>query len=395
MIDRVRIYKENFNIEEKYLILHKWKKTIVKESNNTKYSKNLKNIRLEYYIESKRLIIDGRLINLYKPNMNRVTNFDDLLLEGIKFKDIIEEISYKILVYTSNITKANDFLTTYLKPTLATPKHPNNILEFNVSYVEFCFNIKLESQDQVENYITLFNLIALDKDDKRYVNFVLEKEFNINTGCYIKSKNEYSDVKKQRTTINFYNKLSQLKHRLNTPKEYDIYINETDLNEAKNVLRLEVQVGCKYLYESRKTTGMTKELLNVFNVNFAYETVKQKFEYFIGSSELDFYSIKEAKNKINNDTSLSLTNRQKANLIEYVDLVYNYQQEQYKTLAKIEYDKSRKYQEKLNKLGIHSLYIPEEFGVDFLINPIKLLTKKCMPLLNNNLENFLLNLINI
>jgi hypothetical protein len=106
-----------------------------------------------------------------------------------------------------------------------------------------------------------------------------------------------------------------------------------------------------------------------------------KFEYFIGSPELDFYSINEAKNKINNDIILNLTDRQKANLINYIDSIYNYQQEQYKTLTKIEYEKSRKYQATLNKLGIHSLFIPEEFEVDYLINPIKLLNKKCLTLL--------------
>lgn len=380
MIDRVRIYKENINIEEKYLILHKWKKKMVESSNNTKYTKNLRNIRLEYYLESNRLIIDGRLINLYKLNMDRVTNFDDLILEGIKFKEIIEEISNKILVYTSNMTHANDFFSTYIKPTLSDSKHPNSILNFNVTYVEFCFNIKVESQKQVESYITLFNLIALDKGDKRYSNYVLKNDCKLDSGCYIKSKNEYSDNKKHRTTINFYNKLSQLKNRINTPREYDIYINKTDFEKAENVLRLESQVGCKFLYESRKTTGITKELFNVFDINFAYETVKQKFEYFIGSSELDFYSIKEAKNKINNDTILNLTTRQKANLIEYIDSVYSFQQEQYKTLAKIKYEKSRKYQVTLNKLGIHNLFIPEDFGVDYLINPIKLLNKKVLSL---------------
>lgn len=376
MIDRIRIYKENFDIQEKYLISHKWYKCHVKASGNIKYIKNLKNVKLEYYPESKRLIIDGRLINLYKKDMDRVTNFDDLLSQGVKFKDIIENIGYRLLVYTSNITYDNGFLETYMKPALTLPDYPNNILEFNVTYMEFCFNLKLENQKQVEDYITMLNLITLDKDDRRYINYAIDKNYSLSGGCYVKSNNEFEDNKKYRATINFYNKLSQLKNRINTPKEYDVYITNNDLEKAKNILRLEVQVGKTYLYEYRKNTGITKDLNNFFNIDVAYEIVKQKFEYFLGNSSLDFYSLREAEKHIVNDTSLNLSVRQKENLVNYIKEIGMFQHRQYKSLEKVDYKKSRKHQLMLNKLGIHNLLIPEDLDVNFLINPIKILNEK-------------------
>jgi hypothetical protein len=376
MIDRIRIYKNKFHIEEKYLKSHKWYKSYIKKSNNIKYIKNLKNVRLEYYPRSERLIIDGRLINLYEKDMDRVTNFDDLFLKGIKIKNILENIGYRLLVYTSNITYDNGFLETYFKPALALKNNQHNILEFNVSYIEFCFNLKLESQQQVENYVTLFNLIALDKNDKRYINYAIDNNYSLSSGCYIKSNKSFEKYDKHRATINFYNKYSQLKNRISTPKEYDVYITDKDLDEAKNILRLEVQVGCKYLYEYRKNNGTTNELYNYFDVKLSYEIVKQKFEYFLGDSSLDFYSCKRAVDKIMSDDTIGLSIRQKDNLINYVNQIYRFQHEQYNSLKKVDYKKSRKYHEKLRILGIHNVFIPENLDTDFLINPIKILKER-------------------
>lgn len=331
------------------------------------YIKNLKNLRIFYFPYNQRLIISGRIINFY-GNIGRVTNFDDLLIgnPSLSLRSILNKINLKLLTYTTNMVYNNNFLDTYFNH----ESDRDYITNWNTSRVEYCINLKLESQKLVEAYILMFNLINLAKSDKRYTNFVLKNNLDFSSSCYIKSNGEYKENQKNRTTINFYNKYNQLQHKKKINAKYDT-VTKKELNESKCILRLKVQQGSQSIYEVRKATGLSKSFKNFFDIDNAYGVISEKIKYFFGGA--DFYSYENAKRIIEKS---DLTNIQKQNLIKALSNISKKQAQQLKTGKKVNYTFSQYYKKLLSLLNIHHILIPTEIQEDYLENPIYLIKNK-------------------
>jgi hypothetical protein len=241
-----------------------------------------------------------------------------------------------------------------------------NVLSFKVTYLEVCFNIWLEN-NYVNKYIELFNMIYAAKNDKRYKNYVLEKNLLPYTSFYVKPKGQYRNNLNSNYTINFYNKRMQLEYLINSSK-YNYKISKEDLEISTNVLRLEVQLGYYYLNKVCKEYNLNRTFMEFIDLELCLSILVDKYRFFISQNEkLDFYSYRKAKEIIENTDFLKL--QEKRNLLNHIREKYQYNKKHSNSTVK-------KYKDLLEKLGIHYYFLPTKWGVDYLQSPIKLLINK-------------------
>ncbi|HBF4376048.1 TPA: hypothetical protein KON59_003894 [Clostridioides difficile] len=350
MIDRVNLYK---NIK---LDTSKFSLKLKKNYNEyidfktgeviqyiSSYVLSWNGVSFLYAVNSERIYVTGRLVMLLKQG-NHVHNVDDLY-------NYREEIRQKI----------NNKLRELFNIEL-------DILEFTVASMEVTFNIYNVNADL---YLRLFNQIIKDKADSRYINYVDRNGIDTNTSVYIKSKNNYKSNINKTYTINFYNKLEQLKTLKSKADMYksSININEIDLELATNTLRLEVKCAN---YELKKYGKTFKTYYD--DIYICRDIVLTKYKRFICSTRLDFYNYFEAK-KIVQETNKLKTNSKKK-LLQYLELRY---------AKKKKYSKQelKKYFKMLEALNIAPALIKTVYKTNKLDSPIKLLDKKIEKLMEN------------
>lgn len=406
MIDRVSLYKE-ININTDLLDKRKWHIKENKDTDITLYTRYIEGVKITYIDynckELNKLCINGRFINLSEIK-NKVSNLDDIWqgqVGSIYHEEEIEpdynNIEYdaddnlifpesEYIYYEEQYEQDLDNIIWQINDRLYDLTNTKlNILDFKVSNCEICFNLICNDQKEVEDYITIFNKIFLRRNDKRYINFTLENNIPLYSSYYVKSKSQYLKKRKQCYTVNFYNKLNQLKNRIKEykDKERKNYITDNDLKLAQNILRFEVQCHYSLLSKVSKDNNIdnhTRPLKDFIDIDLCYNIIKDKYKYFIASSDkftyCDFYSLEAAKNQVNNS---DLDQRDKKYLIDYmIRSSKNY---------KISNATKNKYNKILSDLGIHYYFIPKGMNTDKLISPIKLLDAK-IKLLKENKEEF-------
>lgn len=336
-----------------------------------------------YSMDTKKLRVEGRLPNV-STTRNLVHNLDDFLIgqkklvkyeieqieidantlcsqaeydidDNLVFPNQWEEVFYEEYVYDdiySILDKTNLKIYELTGEKL-------DIREFDVSSIEVTFNIF--DVEHVGRYIELFNLIFKNKNDKRYKNYTLETDKPLYSSFYVKSNSNYKKNTNDSYTVNFYNKLDQLEHLEKNPKN-NSNVTNADKRLAKNVLRLEIQVGYK---ELKKTTKKFKQFLDI---DFCADIVTNKYKSFISKDEtLDFYSYKKAKEIIKDTDKLSKSD--KANLLNYIE-------DKHRFNKKFSTQTESKYRGLLATLGIHYYFIPTKWNICHLESPIKLLNTK-------------------
>lgn len=336
-----------------------------------------------YSMNTKKLRVEGRLPNI-ATTRNLVNNLDDFLLgqkklvkceleqieidaitlcnqaeydvdDNLVFPDQWEDVWHEEYVYDdiySILDKTNSKIYELTGKKI-------DIEEFDVAYAEVTFNIF--DVEHVGRYIELFNLIFKDKNDKRYKNYTLETDKPLYTSFYVKSNSNYLKNINDSYTINFYNKLDQLEYLERNPKN-NSNVTDADKRLAKNVLRLEIQVGYK---ELKKTTKKFKQFLDI---DFCAAIVINKYKSFISRDEtLDFYSYKKAK-EIIKDTDI-LSKSEKTNLLNYIEGKHRFNK-------KFSTQTESKYRGLLAKLGIHYYFIPTKWNIEYLESPISMLNDK-------------------
>lgn len=308
------------------------------------YETTINNIWVGYYPKTRKLVISGRYIQLIANNY--IKNFDDLFSCKKDLDNFFDE-------FNNRITKAIDMNV--------------DIRKFKPTRIDFCINI---NTPYVNEYIELFNYCFKKKKSKYHKNFIYEQKKEKYTSCYIKTKQQYDKYENENFTVNFYNKQDQLLFR--QKEDIEKYgrsgITDIDIDEAKNILRLEIQAHYRYLKSISEVFNIvysTRKLTDYFNIDISKEAIKKKIKFFFG--EEDFYSYKAVKQILfNNGYRFTFIP-----IYKYIRKINNNE-----TVSKYEQQKCSKL---LTVLGINAKYfIPKKLGIDFLKNPIKLIDEKIM-----------------
>ena len=297
------------------------------------YNRSINKVYFSYCLETQIFIIEGRLINLTAIE-NKISVLGDLAntVYVVNNKNIVNVVS--LYNEFKNINKLLYKLTNI-----------NLLIEtFKVVKIEYCYNLYTE---QVEEYIKILNKLFDSRPHKYHERYKAPNDYE---SCYItkKRKNKKEKRKLDNYVVNFYNKENEISKRKN--------ITRLDIDNSKNILRLEIKVQSRLL----------KSICNKNNINyktrqfgkFLYQDIskaiiKNKYKYFFGSTDIDFYSYQKAKEIIQNSNS-----KNKNHLLDYI----------YKLIKNNKSNK--KDDEQLLKLGINRILTS---GIDILPNPIKLL----------------------
>ena len=343
MIDKITIYK---HISVDITVFDsKWNEIRNNINEIVGYRIYIKHIEIQYYSKSKTLIINGRLNNILSSStIDRIKNFDDTWTGDIESKQDLDTV----------IDRVNQLLFELLKIN-------TNILEFNLSYIEICCNISLQSQRAVEQYIILFNNSISLQEKKRMVNFVDEKNKSKQSSCYIKTYASYRDKNKYNYQLNYYNKYEQLN---NLKKQYTIP--ESEIEKAKNILRMELQIGCRKLKAEREKYHINKQLKD-FDFFQCKQLIIDYYSRFICKNYnpyVKYVSYETAKKIID-------ANAPDPRLMEYIKYIAKYNKLNQKSDTT-----NRKYIKKLFATGLHFCFMPKQWNIDMLTSPITLLDEK-------------------
>lgn len=347
MIDKVKLFKEIKLDTTKFISAFKfenyWKEVEIDENTGEvlkdsyeidQYRYSYKGVSIRYSNISNKLVFQGKLIDILdgnNENKNLVYNLDDVYSDRFL---IIDKINKKI----------EELIGIEV-----------DIKDFEVSQIEVTFNIY---NVDAPRYIEVFNKVFKEKNSSRYKNYVIENNLSLESSYYVKPKRAYEKNINESYTVNFYNKLDQLRN-LEKNENYSRKITDYDKKLAENTLRLEVQL---YYKELKKISKTFKDYLDI---DFCFNIVKSKYEYFISrNSKLNFYSYKGYKETIEQSTILK--DNEKKKLKKYMKGKYaNNKKEISKTNTK-----------RLNKIGIHETLIDSDYKVNYLESPIELLRQK-------------------
>lgn len=298
------------------------------------YFANKAKVKLKYSAYSQTLYVEGRIISLNTKSY--YLNFDD-------FEDpdsVIEEV-YK---------KANDFINSKLID------YKVNIADMKVTQIEYSFNIKYNI---VTKYIEFLNYLYTQNKFvkyKRYSDYTEKEGNDLNGSFYLKSNGDYKENSLKNFCLNIYDKSNQLanKRLKNIDEHHKSYIKQKDIKKSLNILRIEYKAGYEHIKSICKKYNIQPTLRNLLNEDIAKKETENQLKRFFGAG--DFYSKKTAE-KIIADNNLKIN----------LDI----------PIGELSEYKYKKFRKELEKLGICPYgFIPEEWGISKMDNPIKLILNK-------------------
>lgn len=371
MLDKIKLYKEIELNTSKFSKKFRYKRKfvdpkidietgeVIKDGYNVEhYIYNKDGISIKYIVSSKKLCVQGRLVNILE-NRNLVSNISDyiLLTETNELSVISNLEQFKNTSY-NYIKSCNHIIDKVNKKIQELIGIEVNIEEFIPTEIEVSFNIF--NIINTGNYIELFNLIYVSRKNNNYKNYVLENNLSSKTSFYVKTKSSYKNNKNRLYTVNFYDKRDQLEYlKCNGIKSSNVLDESAIL--ANNVLRLEVQL---YYEELKKRNKIFKYYLDINN---CIEVIIKKYKQFISRNEsLNFYSYKYAKQIIEQTTKLD--SKKKKSLLNYIKEKYSHNKKHSDVTVS-------KYNKMLENLGIHPYFIPTKWKIDYLESPINIIKR--------------------
>lgn len=224
-----------------------------------------------------------------------------------------------------------------------------NLWDFSLRRVDYCVNVDVINQKNVENYIELLKRGKMPGDFnlKVFRDPVSHRSVTYKDSLYLSNK---------AVTINFYNKFEQLIEK--TP-----FVNA---EEARGILRLEVQLKSRKLSEMRR--GIDKGV-PCFDYFINSQISLNSIAYYLKriSQRGDYYTLSEARNIINQS---GLKDKIKVDLIGFINYV-NKKRSLEKALNNKEVLFKRPAEEMLkilDDLGINAVTIPNSWGIAYLPN---------------------------
>lgn len=295
---------------------------------------NKAKVKLKYSDLSQNLYIEGRIISLVTKSY--YLNFDDFENSDDTIKQVIKE--------------ADEFINSKLVDIEVAIAH------MQVIQIEYSFNIKYS---YISEYIEFLNYLYIQNKNKKYRNYAdyTVKNSEEPTGSfYYKTNGDYKQNSLKNFCVNIYNKSVQLKNKRdkNISEFHKSYVKNKDIQESSDILRIECKVGCEYRKSICRRFNIKPTFENFFNKQVAKEATIRQLERCFGTG--DFYS-KKAADKIIAENNLKIN----------LDIPIS---------ESTEY-KYKKQKNKLEELGICPYgFIPEEWGIEKLDNPINLILNK-------------------
>jgi len=341
-----------------------------------KYEYNKMNLTIEYYPNSLSLYVSGKLSN-YSFFRNTRYVLDDLWV-GYYNRDTLPEYEEELGAFTDLNTIFDDINNKLYQLT----NTKLDVRDFTVTRIDPCFNFKTfepfrgydgfkpkyEKLNYAGHYIQLFHKIFKLNPTKGYMNHQVERNLDRHGGFYLRTKTAYTKKNKdgkqvgsnEYRTTNFYCKGYQLQDAKNKAIEKGTYTNITDeaIQEGMNVLRLEVQMGNKELYNLKMNQRSLKYFIDI---DWCRQQILNDYTKHISDDPyVDFVSYKKAQQIIT--TTDKLTPKVKSNLLKYIQ-----------ELSQGGKPTSKAKNKHLIKLGIHWCFIPDKWNIEILQSPILLL----------------------
>jgi len=229
---------------------------------------------------------------------------------------------------------------------------------WTVSRIDYTVNLFSEYVKQC------IELAKKGRDPYRYKDFI-----NLQGSSYRQSKT---------VILNFYDKLDEVRKKIE-PASPNGYL----LNEAENILRIEVQcLGNKKLKHIKDKFKLPTyaNIYDYLKSDIAKEIIFYYYKKVIGTG--DYYSMNEAIKKIQ-DTQWS--NRKKENVIKWLQLIAQARsvsraREQFiagtaikntQTLVKGTYNTFINYIKSCEEIDLNPVTIPKDWKIKYIPNPIK------------------------
>lgn len=361
MVDNIKVFTE---IEIENIDLKKFTPYIGKNQGqsesvsdeidyeSTYYSTDLNRMKLSYFPNSNTLRLSGKLLGF--QSLPRTPNIDDVVESRAEMIDQIRKLSGEVNKYLINAH--------------------TDIFDWHLTRCDFCINVYTPFCGRYLEFFNLFYKYRKTINFKGYKNFTIERNCKLDSSFYLKPAAQYDKNKNQNFTLNIYNKTDQLEsiRKKHLAKFGRSSIKEDEFLASENALRMEVQAHHDYLKKICRENGIrfkTLTLRDLLDIDISRNAVAEKLVQFF--TECDFYSYDAALKKIR-ESEIKLTPKFK----EYLSAI-----SRKKKVDSVFYSK------KLKDMGIFPyMFIPKNWGIDKLENPIKMIDRKIHKMEINDLK---------
>lgn len=336
MVDFIKV---NQPVPIEFLNMSKWEECTYKSKRTGQIEKGLRTfigkLNVTYSLLTQTMYVKGRLINIVEKSY--YLNFDDFENYQEMIKKCFIKANRKL-----NELFIQDFIV--------------DISQMHVTQIEYSFNIKTKFK---KKYIEILNKIYSDNRNdkfKRYKNYPFEMDLDFDSSFYLKTKADFINNRKTTFCLDIYDKQDQLKNKAAKNKKEcgKTKVPIADINASEDILRIECKAYYEYINSLCSKFKISNNLENLFDIEIVKFAVISKIKYLFGSG--DFYTQAMAESKVKN---LKL----KADLHIHLSKLTEY------------FAKDRK--KVLTELSICPYgFIPEDWGIDMLENPIKLISEK-------------------
>ena len=226
-----------------------------------------------------------------------------------------------------------------------------DILEWEVSRIDYCFNILTP---YVDAYLDVMNEGFRMANNGSRVNYTQQKK--LTGSAYVKTKTDYKDNTRRNYVLNYYDKFD----RLEFLQKRGTQIPATDWQWATNVLRLEVQCGYVFIKELCEKLNMSRAFGDLLSYEVAYYAEAMIYRrVFKADADQDYLSYQTAKKRLGKQRKALEVLERSAEHHRITDSKDDYGRKQ------------------IQKAGIFPFaFLRKGSGVEVLANPLRLIWDK-------------------
>ena len=228
-----------------------------------------------------------------------------------------------------------------------------DILEWEVSRIDYCFNILTP---YVDAYLDVMNKGFWMANNGSRVNYTQQKK--LTGSAYIKTKTDYKDNTRRNYVLNYYDKFN----RLEFLQKRGTQIPATDWQWATNILRLEVQCGYVFIKALCEKLNMSRAFGDLLSYEVAYYAEAMIYRrVFKADADQDYFAYQTAKKRLGKQ-------RKALEVLEW--------SAEHHRITDSKYAHGRK---QIQKAGIFPFaFLKKGSGVEVLENPLKLILEKML-----------------
>ena len=323
MIDYISIYN-TYDIPKSEFSDMIWSEVF--NSDKHYYFKNINTVKIMYFPDTQRLMIQGKLI---------------MLIENTQVKNLDDIYQHDTNRFINDVNKRINTLFRSFKI---------DIRHFTAARIDYCYNVYTP---YVQAYLDFLNRAFTATDNGKRKNYAL---LNGLTGSvYIKPTAEYKANTRTNYTLNFYNKADWIENKRNS----GLYISAEDEALAENILRLEVQASYTLLKSQTERNHIQRTFGDLLSFDIAWSTISSVYKRVFHADETaDFYTYQVAKKQLSSLSAKKVLLRS-AQRHSITGTSYTYGIKQIKSCGIYPYS-----------------FLPPKFSPSSLPNPLQLILEK-------------------